>query len=248
MSADSTTRAPLIGIAARSVSMPGLESAFQGVAESYIEAVIAHGGIPVLIPLDLPAPSLAQLLRTLHGVFLIGGEDVQPELYGESPHPTLGTTSPRRDILDIEIARFAEKHALPILGICRGLQVLNVALGGSLFQDIPSQLPGSENHSRANFHELAHQLTLLPTSRLAAILGTDKISANSRHHQSVKVLAPCLQAVATSSDNVIEGVEHPNHPFCLAVQSHPEVVWESTEPRWKRLFVAFLQAARTRAG
>ncbi len=243
MTPNPNSRAPLIGIAARLLERKGDEARFQAVGDTYIHAISAAGGTPVLIPLSLKIPVLHQILRTVQGVLLAGGEDVEPKHYGEAPHPSLGVTSSQRDLTDMEIVRFAERHALPILGICRGVQVMNVALGGSLYQDIPSQRPGSENHSHDTFARIAHTLSIQPASKLATILGTVQIPTNSRHHQSVKVLAPCLHAVATSSDGIVEGIEHPTHPFCLGVQSHPEVLWDRMEPAWERLFSAFVQAA-----
>lgn len=235
-------RAPLIGVTSeRTVSAFG--SPFLGIGEAYTQAIIQAGASPILIPSGLPETALPDLLDRLDGLLLTGGGDVHPSFYRNEEHPLITGIDVVRDRLEIELACAAVEAKLPLLGICRGLQVINVALGGSLYADLDSQHPGSLPHSR--FPEkprdyLAHPVEVSTGSCLAEMMGAGPGDVNSMHHQGIRDLAPGLQATALAPDGVIEAVELPGHPFALAVQWHPECLLEREPAR--ALFQAFVNA------
>ena len=242
---------PLIGLTAERWSsgyQPAPDTNVQGVLRTYIEALLGAGALPVVIPLGLTDEDRRALVARLDGVVLPGGGDIDPAEYGQEPHPALSDVDVLRDSLELNLARDAALSDLPLLAVCRGVQVLNVALGGTLVQDIPSQVPGAVKHSfrliDAPREHLAHAVKVAEGSRLAEILGTPITSVNSRHHQSVDKVAPGLEVVAHAPDGVIEGVEHPTHPFLIGVQWHPENL--QAIPEMKRLFVRFVEAAGRR--
>lgn len=196
------------------------------------------------------AESIAEALKGATGVLLTGGDDVAPAHYGEDRHPSVSEVPPERDEFELALVNAARKQKLPILAICRGLQVLNVACGGTLIQDIPSQLPGASEHRfKVPPHqpfELAHEIWVEKDSLLAKLMrerlvGGDSLEVNSRHHQAVKTLAPGFRSVATAPDGVIEAIEDPAMPFCLGVQWHPENFWRTGE--FRALFEGFAAAA-----
>jgi putative glutamine amidotransferase len=240
---------PLIGLTTERVTAPygpQPNRDLQGVLRTYIEALGEAGAIPVIVPLGLSAADLLSLYTRLDGVLLPGGGDIDPVEFGEAPHPKLGDdVDPLRDATELALARQAIGDDRPLLAVCRGVQVLNVALGGTLYQDLPSQYPGALKHSyrlrEATRDYLAHAVQIEEDSHLARVLGTSIVQVNSRHHQAIRDLAPGLQIVARSQDGVIEGVEHPARRFVLGVQWHPENL--QALPEMKRLFEAFVQAA-----
>lgn len=208
----------------------------------------AAGGIPVILPV-LPSPRIPELGRRLDGILLAGGVDVDPGLYGEEPLPGLGAVTPERDAFELALVRWAWEEGLPLLGICRGIQVLNVAAGGTLFQDLSSQLSsGLLKHEQKapRWHE-THLVRVAGGSRLARILGREELRVNSFHHQAVREVAPGWRAVAWAPDGVIEGIESSEHPFALGVQWHAEGMWDR-HPLHLRLFVALVEAAREKGG
>jgi putative glutamine amidotransferase len=188
------------------------------------------------------------LVETLDGVLLTGGGDVDPVLYGEARHPTVSDAEPGRDEFELDLARRAMEADVPLLAICRGSQVLNVAAGGTLVQDIPSVVDTNLPHSLEVPKDcLAHPIAITPGSRLHAALGTSVDAActcrvNSRHHQSVGKLGNALVASAVAPDGVIEAIEAPDATFCVGVQWHPENFWKTGE--FRSLFDAFIGAAR----
>jgi len=200
----------------------------------------------VLIPLNLDEKALRAIYERLHGLLLAGGVDVHPRHYGEAIHEKCGEIDEARDTVELALARWALAEGLPILAICRGIQVLNVAAGGTLYQDIASQVPNSLKHDYwpdypRNY--LPHQVTVNGDSHLAAILGQRRVGVNSMHHQAVKDLAPRFKVVARTSDGLVEAIEDQDHPFALGVQWHPEELMEDG-PLMRRLFDAFVSAAR----
>ena len=242
------TFTPRIGIVCRLVPEASGKRLFQSTPAPYIEAILAAGGCPFLLPM-CPTPALIhQQVAAVDGVLLIGGEDVDPARYGASPHPKLGEVSSPRDDYELELIRFAVQRAKPLLGICRGIQVLNVALGGSLYQDLPSEFAKAEDHAVPDWTTIVHTLELAPSSRLREILGQSRVGINSRHHQAIRKLAPGLVATAQAADGVIEAVELPSHPFCVAVQGHPEMLWNARQPAWANLFLGFVAACGARQG
>lgn len=192
------------------------------------------------------------LLQAIDGVLLTGGGDVDPAFYGEDRHETVDDAEPGRDEFELDLARRAMEQDFPLLAICRGAQVLNVAAGGTLVQDIPSAVTTDLLHSLTEPKDcLAHDIQVVSDSRLHAVLG-DAVNAscacrvNSRHHQSVGRLGRELVASATAPDGVIEAIEAPDATFCVGVQWHPENFWRTGE--FKPLFDAFVEAARERLG
>jgi putative glutamine amidotransferase len=192
----------------------------------------------------------AEALRSVEGLLLTGGGDVHPELFGELPHETFVAAESGRDEHEIALVKAAVDAGIPVLAICRGLQVLNVACGGSLVQDIPSAVPGAVNHQVAMPKSaIAHEVWVNRDSLLWRLLqerldGGDTCDVNSRHHQSVKALAPGFVVSATAPDGVIEAIERQQGGFCLGVQWHPENFWRTGE--FRELFEGFVGAVTRR--
>jgi putative glutamine amidotransferase len=213
-------------------------------AEAYVNAILGAGAIPVMIPLGLPEEGLSKLLSRVDGVLFSGGGDVHPERYGSVPHPRVGFVDEDRDRVEALLVNHTLQQGLPIFGICRGLQLINVALGGTLYEDLGDQLPGAIQHNHAKGHPrdyLAHTVQVKEGSLLAGALGSQSTQVNSLHHQGIRQLAASLQASAFAPDGVVEGVELPGYSFGLAVQWHPE--WLQAHPAMRRLFQAFVAAA-----
>jgi len=212
--------------------------------DDYVRAIEDAGGLPLVLapgrPQDAPA-----LLDKVVGLLLSGGADVDPALYGEPPHEKLGRVIPERDAFELALCREALGRHLPLLAICRGQQVLNVATGGTLVQDIPSQLSGAVDHDpdTERWGE-AHPVRILPGTRLRAILGTDTVTVNSFHHQAVKEPGQGVIVSARADDGVVEGIEVPEQPFTVGVQWHPEAFWDHGR-RFQPLFEALVKAARS---
>jgi putative glutamine amidotransferase len=209
----------------------------------YIQAALALGGSPVLIPVAQNTESIAAILGALGGLILTGGPDVNPRFYGEQPLDGLGEVDEGLDLTELEVARAAVNRDLPTLAICRGIQVLNVAQKGTLYQDLRSQVADAINHGqKADKGVLTHMIRIAPESRLAAIVENDEIWVNSKHHQAVKAPGPGLTISARASDGVIEALEHPGKRFVVGVQWHPEGTWQH-DPYSRKLFEALIQAA-----
>lgn len=212
--------------------------------ESYVKAVSATGAVPLLIPLGLPGEHLDIMIGRLDGIIFTGGGDMLPEQYGSQPHPKVDGVDTDRDRVEMHLAQCAISAGLPMLGICRGLQVINVALGGTLYEDIPDQRAGALQHQfDAGWprNHLAHPVNIEPGSRLARILGEHEILVNSLHHQGIRDLAPAAAAVAYAPDGLIEAIELRSHPYGLAVQWHPEELTEHASMR--AIFADFVRAA-----
>ncbi|HSM58026.1 MAG TPA: gamma-glutamyl-gamma-aminobutyrate hydrolase family protein [Candidatus Sulfomarinibacteraceae bacterium] len=238
---------PLIGCATyRKVAgrRPPIE--VYGLMPDYSEAVRLAGGLPLLIPLGLQQDDLQALLPRLDGILIPGGGDVEPARYGaDNGHPTIRDVDGQRDRAELLLIEHALQQGTPFFAICRGLQVFNVALGGTLWADVQSQMPGALRHDYVNDgsrQRLAHQVTVRAESQLGRVLGAETIEVNSLHHQGIRRLAPGLRAVATAPDGLIEAVEAPDHPFAVAVQWHPENLLQA-EPRMRRLFERFVAVA-----
>lgn len=235
---------PLIGItmSRRRAGQSGRRPELAIVPQPYISSVVAAGGIPLALP-NVPA-IVAEIMPLLSGLLLIGGSDVNPSLYTTGPvHPKTYGLYPERDETEIGLVRMAIARQMPILGICRGLQVLNVALGGSLVQDIPDQWPGALVHDADDETIVRHPIRIEPESRLIQIVGAATVEVNSYHHQAIDRLAPGLTAVAWAPDGVVEAVEGREWPFVLGVQWHPELLSEREGPH-AALFQALIMAAR----
>ena len=231
---------PVVGITLGDGDRPG----YHGMREDYARSVERSGAIPVVLPSQRPEDAAAVLDR-LDGLLLSGGIDVDPALYGRVPHPKLGRVDRRRDDFELALTREALARDLPILAICRGHQVLNVATGGTLVQDIPSEWKGAVTHDAPGRRtRRSHAIDVVPASRLGAILGGGQLSVNSFHHQAIDELGEGLVLSARSpNDGLIEGVELPERTFVVGVQWHPESFWK--EPRsFQGLFDAHTAACR----
>ncbi|HEX8031205.1 MAG TPA: gamma-glutamyl-gamma-aminobutyrate hydrolase family protein [Vicinamibacterales bacterium] len=214
----------------------------------YLESIRRAGGEPVEVVAGNETPD--QILARVDGLMLTGGGDVDPQLYGEEPNATFQPAEDGRDAFEIALSRAAVASGIPFLAICRGMQVLNVAMGGTLVQDIPSQIAGALNHSvpEPRF-AIAHEVWVTKGSQLATLLADhmedgETCHVNSRHHQAVKQAAPGFEVTATSPDGVVEAMERSDVPFCVAVQWHPENFWRTGE--FRELFQGLVNAARER--
>jgi putative glutamine amidotransferase len=196
----------------------------------YVRSVEKAGGLPLVLSPGRPVDA-AELVSRLDGLVLSGGSDVDPELYGEKRHPKVTQVFRERDDFELALAREALDRDLPILAICRGHQVLNVASGGTLIQDIPFQLSRAVDHDPERERwETAHEVYVEPDTKLRKLLGRDKVAVNSFHHQAVKDLGRSLVVSARSlDDGVIEGIEAPDRRFAIGVQWHPEGFWKQKE-------------------
>ena len=222
----SASRPPLVGIPGywhESETILGRQAT--AVPDSYIRAVLKSELLPLIIPVVQSEELLRQYLSLLDGLLLIGGPDIDPVHYGQKPVEGLRRITPERDQVELQAARWALDAGLPILAICRGIQVLSVATGGTLWQDIASQRPQSAKH---DFHpgypesHLAHKVRILPDSRLAGILKAEAVWVNSLHHQAIKRMGEGLRATAYAPDGIIEAVEGTGSGWTLGVQWHPE--------------------------
>ncbi|OEY66101.1 gamma-glutamyl-gamma-aminobutyrate hydrolase family protein [Marinobacter sp. X15-166B] len=219
---------------------------WQLLASDYVRAIEYSGGIPVIIPVLQSQDHLPALLSRLDGLFLTGGSDIDPQLYGELPTAGLGDINPQRDAHELALVGLAlQQMNYPILGICRGLQLLNVAAGGTLYQDLASQRPSELHHTNWNspkYHPV-FSAEISQGSRLAAAFDTLTLPINSYNHQAVKALAPGFQATMTAPDGLIEGIEQDGQRWVCAVQWHPEMMAER-HPRYQRLFSSFVEACQ----
>jgi len=212
----------------------------------YWRAVERAGGIPVLLP-TLESEELGKaVLERLDGILLTGGVDVDPWYYGQLPMRGLGSLSPERDWVEIALAREALERGVPLLAICRGIQVLNVAAGGTLYQDLATQVPDSLNHwQRAPRWHPTHPVRLSRGSRIRDIMGAEEVRVNTFHHQAIKDLAPGFTVTGRAPDGVIEAIEAAEHAFALGIQWHAEGMWEKDHTQLGP-FRALVEAARER--
>ena len=237
------SRIPVVGLPTVAIP-PGPKPPRFGINQSYVRALTAAGCAPVLIPLLSNDERLHAIYERLDGIIFPGGADVAPSEYGEEPIDSLNVIEPERDRTDLTLARWAFEVDLPTLGICRGQQLLNVALGGTLYQDLRHQgvteVEHAEVHGRGRA-AMIHHVRLDPDSRLAQLIDETSLDVNSLHHQAVKSVAPRLRVTGKSDDGVIEALESDDRRFLIAVQWHPE---EIDEVPWvRRLFSGFVRAA-----
>ncbi len=241
---------PLIGITVGEIqnAMYPWGPIVYGQSYGYCEAIERAGGVPCLIPLMSDATNLEQLYKRLDGILCAGGNDLDPALYGEAPQPATVNISKRRDTAEVQLIKWALRDKKPILGICRGMQLLNVVRGGTLYQDIQTQIENAADHTvstvRRDFENPAHSIKIDQSSRLAGILKKQTIRTNSHHHQAVKDMGKNLQAVAWADDGVVEAIESLDDTYAIGVQCHPESLEAKTVPELRRLFLSFVTAAK----
>lgn len=239
---------PIIGIPSYSYDQ-GLDGEYPPsflMTQAYILRLEAAGAAPVIVPLLHQESMLRAIYQVLDGLLLAGGGDVDPSHYSEPPHPKLGSVNAHRDRVELTLARWALADGLPILAVCRGIQLLNVAAGGTLYQDIEAQVPGAIRHDYYKVKPRtyrAHEVIIEPNSRLHRLLGADTLKVNSMHHQAVKDPAPGFWVTARATDGLIEGIEHLGNQFAVGVQWHPEVLAEEDRVM-QALFDGFVEATQ----
>jgi len=235
----------VVGITCSTAAADSEAGARQVLNRAYVRAVEMAGGVPVILPVTTEPDVIVRYLGVIDGLLLSGGVDVAPALYGQSPHPKLGSVDSDRDTTEMPLIRMAVEQDMPIFAICRGIQALNIALGGTLYQDLPSERPSEIFHQQREIHkargEFSHSIRTEPGSRLRRIVGAEEMPVNSFHHQALLDVADGLHVTACAQDGVIEAVERPASRYLLAVQFHPE----ETAPHddlSRRLFESFLAA------
>jgi putative glutamine amidotransferase len=236
---------PVIGITTYQDKGPsGLPNVM--IFQAYVRALMQAGGVPVLIPSVLAEDGWGTLYKRLDGVLLAGGGDISLEHFEGDTHPRIDGVDPLRDSVELSLFRAAIEDGKPFFGICRGIQLVNVGLGGTLYTHIPDQHPNAIDHTYpGNMRTvLVHEVKMEAGTRAAEILGEPILQVNSLHHQGLKDVAPELRITGYAPDGLVEAVELPNHPFGLAVQWHPE--WLTDQQPTRALFKAFVDAAGTK--
>lgn len=237
----------IVNISTGKVWTPVIYGQFQ----TYTDAVVRAGGAPFILPLVDDESVLRLLYKKCDGLLLSGGHDLSQGFPKDKKPSKTFSVSPRRDKQELQLLEWALADDKPVLGICRGMQLINVALGGSLHHDIDADLPDARNHQAGidnkDFRHLAHSLDIKPGSRLARILKTEHVSTNTLHHQAVEQLGANLVATARAEDGVIEAIELPDKKFVIGVQSHPEALEAGAETLWRELFAAFVNSAKPTA-
>ena len=217
-----------------------------GQSRTYVEVVLAAGGVPVLLPLSDDTAVLRQLFELCGGILFAGGNDIDPALYGQDPIAETVDVSKRRDSQESLLLDWTLADNKSMLGICRGMQLVNIKLGGSLYQDIGKLLPNARDHESSthakSLTHTAHMLRIAPGSKFSSAVGVSTIETNSHHHQAVDELGSGLVASAWAEDGLIEALEHSERQFIVGVQSHPESLTHHV-PAWQSLFKAFVQAS-----
>lgn len=208
----------------------------------YMDGITEAGGLPIMLPLTTDTQQLQQLFGRIDGILFTGGQDVDPAVYGQKQSPLCGETCLQRDVMEQKLIKLCRKYHKPAYGICRGIQLFNAALGGTLYQHLPDELPSQiEHHMSPPYDRSVHTVSIAENTLLYRILGKTYVQVNSYHHQGVRNIAPVLRAGAYAEDGLIEAVEDPNQPFFLATQWHPELFFHKDED-CRKIFYAFVQA------
>ncbi len=233
---------PLIGITTRN-EKDSNNHPYTAVQHSYIKAVVQAGGLPVLIPSILKEEDFLEIYSHLDGILFSGGGDISLDYFSGSDHPRIGEVDKMRDLTELTLLRTAADDGKPMLGICRGAQIMNVALGGTLYTHIPDQIKNALDHAYPGDLRtvLVHPVNIDESAKAAEIFGETLLHVNSLHHQGLKDIAPRLKVVGYASDGVPEVIEMPDHPYAVAVQWHPE--WLTDQPAMRRLFKSFVDAS-----
>ncbi len=240
---------PLIGLTCNSNHGPDWARHPPGhytdfVFREYPRAVEFAGGIPILIPVMEDLEAARAVVSRIDGLFLTGGPDISPRLFGEEPKVGIREMDYDKDLMELELVREAERAGMPILGICRGIQLISVAFGGTLYQDIFTQVSDCLDHNQKAAKRVnTHTIKVTKTSKLFKIVGAETVWVNSNHHQAVKDLPPGFVTSAVANDGIVEGIERPDYPFLIGVQWHPEGTWAHDEVS-RNIFAALVEAAR----
>lgn len=213
---------------------------------TYLRAIKAAGGIPVILPLEISGDELLQLTALMDGVLFTGGPDVHPFYFDQQTQAHCGNVSLKRDRMELELLTAVMAAQKPILGICRGIQIINIGLGGDIYQDLPSQFPEDfpvAHQQPFDYTIPAHTVDVVKGTLLHSITGTDSLKVNSMHHQAVRHIAPGLVVSGYAPNQLAESLEKPDYPYLVAVQWHPEYLW-SGDPAAMKLFQSFVDACR----
>lgn len=215
---------------------------------TFIQAVERAGGVPLIIPMYENEESSASMLAIVDGLLLADGNDISSENYGEEPRD-VRDNDPERDRFELSLLRAAEEKRMPVLGVCRGMQLMNVARGGTLYQNLATERQGSDEHDGylivKDTQHLAHTLKIEDGTQLAQIIGASTIKSNTHHHQAVRDTGDSIVVNARAEDGVIEGIEDVRGPYFVGVQPHPESIFQQAEPAWQKLFESFVEASQT---
>ncbi len=210
----------------------------------YMDVVRDMGGVPIVLPLVVEEEDVVQLCDMCDGFLLTGGHDVATTLYGESPSERCGVSCPSRDSLEVVVFRYALSKDKPVLGVCRGIQLINALCGGTLYQDLPTQFASEQNHQMTPpYDQEWHRVDIVEGTPLRDIIGEGEIAVNSYHHQAIKVLSPQLCPTAISKDGLVEGVYMPGRRFVHAVQWHPELNYRVSDSS-RKIVASFINAAK----
>jgi len=235
----------IVGITCSSNEASPGENARQYLNTAYVLAILKAGGVPVIIPNVVDKELVESYLASIDGLMLSGGVDVDPKYFDEERHPNLGEVDVSRDSTELPLVKRALELDMPIFGICRGIQTLNVAMGGTLYQHIPVQAPSAIHHQQSDIKiarkDFSHSIRIEDGCRLRSIVGKGEMQTNSFHHQALKSVAPGLVVTAHAPDGIIEAVEAPDRRYLIAVQFHPEETAPHDEYS-HRLFEAFVKA------
>lgn len=234
---------PIIGITTRRVSLSN-KMPLIGSPETYINSILNAGGIPILLPIPLSGNRLADVVKGLDGILFTGGGDIDPDIYRGENHPSVYDVQKDRDTFEISLVDHALFRRMPFFGICRGIQIINVATGGTLYTDINSKVAKALPHNSFAEHPAdfrAHPVRVIAGTKLASIVKTDRLEVNSMHHQGIDQPSSTLTVSAVAPDGIVEAVEIKDHPFGMGVQWHPEALGKDVPSQL--LFKAFIQAA-----
>lgn len=233
---------PIIGITTDLVSN-SYNQPTVSLSQAYVKAVIEAGGIPVLIPSLIPNEGWREVYKRLDGILFSGGGDISLEYFKGDPHPSISDVEPARDGIEFDLLKAAVSDGKPFLGICRGCQLVNVGLGGTLYTHILDQMPGALEHSYPGSMRtfLAHEVKIEEGTRTAEVLGQPIIKVNSHHHQGLKDIGDDLRISGFAPDGLVEAIELNGHPYGLAVQWHPE--WLTDQEPTRNLFKTFIEAS-----
>ncbi|QDP41835.1 gamma-glutamyl-gamma-aminobutyrate hydrolase family protein [Radiobacillus deserti] len=233
---------PVIGI----TTSIDVEYTHLSVSKSNIDAITLSGGLPIALINMTNEQDIKAIGDQLDGLYVTGGYDINPLLFGEEPHPKLGTITPDRDTFELALLRYMLERNKPILAVCRGCQVLNIAAGGDMYQDIYEQMNQEliQHQQQAPKAHASHYAWVKDKSLLHRITGKRKLLVNSRHHQANRTIAPGFSSVAEASDGVNEAIESVTHPFVLGLQWHPENLLEANDKDARRIYEAFIDSAK----